>query len=169
MDHVVIGCRALLGIVFLVSASGKVRPAAFAEFLGSVRQLSGFRSGWVRPAGLAVVSCEGLIVISLAVPPLVVPGFVLAGLLLAAFTVAIAGVLRRGARTPCRCFGTSTTPLGARHVVRNLCLLTVAAVGVTGSWAAVSAPHPVGVAAALLAGGALALLAMSIDDIAELF
>jgi uncharacterized membrane protein YphA (DoxX/SURF4 family) len=49
--------------------------------------------------------------------------------LLVAFTVVIVLRLLDGSRPPCSCFGSrSKRPLGAYHVLRNLCLLALATV-----------------------------------------
>src|SRR4051812_5519277 len=54
---------------------------------------------------------------------------VAAGLLLLSFTVVIVRRIQDGSRPPCACFGArSTRPLGAVHVLRNIGLLTVAAI-----------------------------------------
>ncbi|GAA2884676.1 methylamine utilization protein MauE [Streptosporangium fragile] len=145
MDYVVIGCRALVGIVFLVSAATKIRPLASGEFAASVRRLTGLRGARARPVALGVVLLEGAVPVLLVVRGLAVPGFVLAGALLAAFSTAILVALRRGVRAPCRCFGAAEIPLGPRHLVRNALL---------------------GVAAA---ASAAALLVIGADDIAGLF
>ena len=58
---------------------------------------------------------------------------VVAILLLAVFTVLIVSKLRRGEHPPCACFGAwSATPIGPRHVLRNLVLIAVAAVAAIG-------------------------------------
>ena len=58
---------------------------------------------------------------------------VVAIVLLSVFTVMIVAKLRRGEHPPCACFGAwSATPIGARHVVRNLVLIAVAAVAAIG-------------------------------------
>ncbi|HEY9410410.1 MAG TPA: MauE/DoxX family redox-associated membrane protein [Jiangellaceae bacterium] len=173
MPHVVLACQALLVLVFAISVAGKVRDsAAFAEFVGATRRLLPASIG-ARPArwiAAGVVGAEVTAVVSLLLPVSTVLGFLLALVLLAGFTAAVLLALRRGERAPCRCFGTSTHPLGAAQVVRNAILLAAAALGGIG---AVSSPaeviEPGGVAIALLAAGLVALPVLLADDIADLF
>jgi hypothetical protein len=76
--------------------------------------------------------------------------------------------VRRGERTPCRCFGKSTTPLGPVHVVRNAFLVCVALLGVTGSLMSGTAELG-GIAVAAVAGLVLGGLIVVLDDIVDLF
>jgi hypothetical protein len=139
MDYVAIACRCLIGLLFGVSAFSKVRDSvAFAEFTTSTRTLlAGALPGHGPHAMVerwlpsAVVLAEATVVALVAVPASVRFGFGLASVLLAGFTLAIAVAIRRSVRTTCRCFGASTTPLGASHLVRNGVLLLVALTGLT--------------------------------------
>lgn len=57
-----------------------------------------------------------------------------AAITLGVFTVVIVQRLLDGSRPPCACFGSrSNRPLGRRHLVRNACLLAVAAVAIVGT------------------------------------
>ena len=54
-------------------------------------------------------------------------GAVVAFAMLAAFTATLAAVLRSGTVASCACFGgTSTSPVSARHLTRNVLLLVLA-------------------------------------------
>jgi uncharacterized membrane protein YphA (DoxX/SURF4 family) len=165
MDYLAVACRCLIGVVFVVSAFGKVRSRqAFREFVTSTAALVPRRGRALSPV---VVAAELAVPVLLAVPVTVRTGFGLAAVLLAAFAVAIAAAVRRGVRTSCRCFGASTAPLGTRHVVRNAGLFAVAAVG-----ALLGPGRPAelaGVAIAAIAAVVLAALVTRLDDLVELF
>ncbi|MEU9839996.1 MauE/DoxX family redox-associated membrane protein [Actinomadura sp. NPDC048032] len=164
MELVRIGCACLVGLVFAVSAVSKLRD--LDGFARSVPALVPAWPGRARPLAIATTALEAL------VPPLLVAqvtapfGFGLAAVLLAAFTAAVAAALRRGRRTPCRCFGPSSAPLGPRHLARNGVLLTCA---VLGALSPGGLPPAGGVAVAAAAGLAGAVLIVSLDDIVELF
>ncbi|MFC7643690.1 MauE/DoxX family redox-associated membrane protein [Streptosporangium lutulentum] len=83
-----------------------------------------------------VFAAELAAVVLLAVPTTAVIGFALSAVLLTGFAAGIAGALRRGERTPCRCFGAAGTRLGPAHLVRNLVLAVIAAVGLAVSLSA---------------------------------
>jgi hypothetical protein len=79
------------------------------------------------------------------------------------FSAGIAHALSRGRRTSCRCFGASETPMGPRHIGRNLGLALVAVLG------AMAPGHPIpfaGLALAAVTGIVLAVLVVAMDDIA---
>ncbi|MFH8519882.1 MauE/DoxX family redox-associated membrane protein [Streptomyces gelaticus] len=182
MEHIGEGGRILLGLVFLCSVAGKVRPSSFRAFRGAVRRmlpesappafppvfasvLGQARRGATAVA-VGVLVAEAAIVVALAVPATARAGFVLAALLLAAFTAGLAGVLRRGTRTPCHCFGTTAVAIAPRHVVRNALLIAAALTGVAAHGEA--APT----AGLLLTAGiavVLAFVTVALDDLAGLF
>lgn len=171
MQYVAIGCRLLIAVVFIASASTKlVGPTAFGAFARSVRTMRVLPAAWSRPVAYLVVAAEVLsallVLVPLALPA--VAGFVVAAGLLAAFAVGITINVRRGDRTPCRCFGKSTTPLGPLHIFRNIFLICAAALGATAS----VLPGGVdwgGAAVGAIAGIVLAALVVALDDIADLF
>ncbi|WP_329492823.1 MauE/DoxX family redox-associated membrane protein [Kitasatospora herbaricolor] len=193
MEIVVRVGQGCLLLVFVLSVHGKVGGRRdYAEFTASVRALLPLVA--VRaPAGSAavsvlagsVVAAEAAVVVALAVPATVTVGLALATALLVPFTLLALASSRRGSGTPCRCFGRSTTPLGAVHAVRNAALLAVALAALVASGLVTSAPAtsglatsgPVGPAhagpavtvAAWLAGGVLGLLATALDDLVGLF
>ncbi|WP_341770218.1 MauE/DoxX family redox-associated membrane protein, partial [Actinomadura darangshiensis] len=105
----------------------------------------------------------------LALPGAAGAGFVLAGLLASAFTAALPAALRRRDRAPCHCFGGSARPVGGVHLVRNVVLAAAAIAGLFGGAAATGTPEPAGAVAAVVAGAVLAALAVTADDVAELF
>jgi len=171
VQYLVFGMRFLIGAVFLASTFGKLaRRGGIGRFTDSVRGMRILPERLARPVALAVIAGEASVCVLLTVPSrrTALPGLALATALLAVFTVAIALAVRRGVRAPCQCFGASTTPLGARHLVRNVLLVAAAVTGAAGS-AAEGPVHPAGalVAAAsgLLAGGVVAAL----DELHDLF
>ncbi|MFC5831452.1 MauE/DoxX family redox-associated membrane protein [Nonomuraea insulae] len=159
----------LLGVVFAISAVTKLRGrAAFAEFVASTRNL--LPSRWrttSRAVSAVVITLEATVPVLLVLPRLHQGGLGLAVVLLVAFGAGIAGALRRGERTACRCFGASKMPLGRRHLVRNGLLAVVAVLAlVSGD---VLAAEPVGLAVAGAAASVLALLVIRFDDVIDLF
>lgn len=177
MELVVWAVRGCLLLVFTRSVLGKVQnPTAFAEFTGTVRALRLPGPLPARPLAALVVTAEAVLVPAFALPGLLAPptvlvaGLAIAAVLLASFT-ALAVVAARGGRpTPCRCFGRTTTPLGAVHAVRNSILLAVAVTGLVA--VAVRGPDTgatVAVLTASLAGAVLGLLVTALDDLAALF
>ncbi|CAM5304619.1 MauE/DoxX family redox-associated membrane protein [Streptomyces abikoensis] len=171
MGCLAVGIQCLIGVVFLASSAGKVTGRrAFDRFVSSVAgmQVVSFRSA--RPVARAVVAAEGAVWVCLAVPvpAATVVGLALAAGLLAAFTAGIALSLRRGVRTPCRCFGSSASPLGPRHIARNLALTAAAVTGAAAVTAGGTAA-PAGAAVAALGGLLLGGLVTALDDILDLF
>lgn len=170
MVYLAIGCRAALATVFALAVAGKVIGAsAFAEFTRSVIAMDAAPRRLARPAALATVLAEGLTVVLVLIPlrPAGIAGCALAFVLTGAFSGAIARSIRSGSQAACRCFGRSSTPLGARHLVRNGLLLLVALLGLVACSAGSSAAWSgalVGAAAGLFIGLAVA----GFDDIAQL-
>jgi Methylamine utilisation protein MauE len=170
MQYVAIGCRAALVIVFLIAVTGKVAGrGSFREFTDSIVAMRVIPTHAARLAASASVTAEALVVV-LAASPFKVPaiaGCALAGLLSITFSAAIAVSLRRGNRAPCRCFGRSATPLGARHLARNVILLAVSVAGTAaslGTGGVHAAAAVVAAGAGLFAGIAIA----AYDEISEL-
>jgi len=172
MQYVAFGCRALLGVVFLVAVISKVSGRrAFAEFKQSVDALRLVPSSLGTGAAVITVTCEALTTVLLGVPNRTagLAGFSLAALLLAVFAVAITLSVRRGNTQPCRCFGRSSTPLGRLHVWRNILLVFVALLGsittTLPTGPAEIAPTITAAFAGLIAGA----IVVSLDDIVYLF
>jgi len=165
MAYLAIGARALLTVVFLVSASSKLRSgAAYADFAASVRAFRLLPERAVGPVAALVTAVECCVPVLVWVPATAVAGTLLAVVLLAFLTLAVWLVVRRGSRPVCRCFGPSGQPIGVIHVARNLVLLAVAAVSLAGG--AVSAA---GGLVAVSAGVVGALTVVKLDGIGFLF
>jgi Methylamine utilisation protein MauE len=163
MEEIRLGCACLIGVVFAVSAGGKLRD--FDGFARSVPALAPVRPGLVRPLAVTTTVLEGLVPVLLVTASAAPYGFGLSAVLLAVFTAAITVALRRGRRATCRCFGPSSAPLGRRHLVRNGVLLAVA---VLGGLSPGGLPPAGGIALAAFAGLVGAILIFSVDDLAAL-
>ncbi|MEV6673920.1 MauE/DoxX family redox-associated membrane protein [Streptomyces sp. NPDC051162] len=172
MGCLALAIRCLIGGVFLTSFIGKVAGrGAFDRFVSSVRDMRVLPTrAAARSVARCVVTAEAAVCVTLATPvrAVAVGGFVLSGVLLTVFAAGILLSLRQGVRTPCRCFGASTSPLGPGHVARNL---TLTAVAVTGAVAVPAAgpATPGATVLSVLAGLLLGGLTTALDDILDLF
>ena len=118
-------CRIAVGLVLLLSGTGKLRQPAWpatARVFGTPGPL------------IPVLPWTELVLGALLVAQIGGPWTALAALaLLAAFTAAIAVHLVRGQRVPCGCFGeTSARPVSMVTVSRNLALCALTLVAVVG-------------------------------------
>ncbi|MFC4049531.1 MauE/DoxX family redox-associated membrane protein [Actinomadura syzygii] len=164
MGYLHVGCVSLVGLVFLVGVVSKLRD--LRGFAASVPGLvPGLPGRWTMPLAVLVVALEALAAGGSVSPATRPYALCLAGGLLAAFGAAIGRVVAGGGpRVSCRCFGTRSAPLGARHLVRNGVLLAACLLGLTAS-----GPTPVAGAVVAAAAGALAaVLIVSLDDLAHL-
>ncbi|MFC5181212.1 MauE/DoxX family redox-associated membrane protein [Actinomadura harenae] len=166
MDYLVLGCRCMLFGVFAVAVVGKLRSGrAFRDFAWSIRELRLVRPRRTRAVAIAAISAETATVVMLALLPLA--GFLAATVLLIAFSAAIVVGLTRGARVPCQCFGSSSTPLGGAHLLRNAILLAAALTGAAGSLTGHSArTSPAGVALTAACAAAVMVLVLFLDEFA---
>ncbi|MCX5202365.1 methylamine utilization protein MauE [Streptomyces sp. NBC_00237] len=169
MEYVVLACRVLVGTMFVASAASKLLSAAsFRSFVTATRDM-GVPAAIAPGVAVGVVAGECASAVLLALWPGGVAGFVVAGVLLVGFTAGIAGVLLRGKDQSCNCFGSTTAPIGPRHVVRNAALLAVVAAGLLCRTGGPGQTHWAGVLGAVLAGLVGAALVLSTDNLAELF
>ncbi|MFH0518505.1 MauE/DoxX family redox-associated membrane protein [Streptomyces sp. M41] len=171
MQYLDIGMRCLIGTVFLAAAISKLAGRhALPAFAGSISALRVLPPALSGTAALAVVCAEGVVCLLLVVPvPTAgVVGFGCAALMLVVFALVIARAVVAGARTPCRCFGGSTVPLGVRHIVRNVALAGCAAAG-TAAAQTTGSVHPAGSAVAAVAGLLAGGLVVALDSIVDLF
>ncbi|GIJ28690.1 methylamine utilization protein MauE [Micromonospora qiuiae] len=170
MEYVLIACRCTLALIFLYSASTKLRgPSAFVAFTASLRRLRLLPERLVAPAAVVVVAAELLVPALLASRMTALPGFLAGAALLTAFTAGIILVLQRGTTASCRCFGASDAPLGWQHVVRNCGLLALAVLGLVSVAAADQNAAPAGVALSVGVALVLAFIAATMDDLVTLF
>ncbi|MFD1322750.1 MauE/DoxX family redox-associated membrane protein [Micromonospora sonneratiae] len=171
MAYVELAGRCLLGLVFLVAVTGKLRSrTAFDDFVASVAQFGLLPERWLPLTARLVLTGEAGIVLLLALPATVPAGYALAIGVLGILSAGMLTAVRRGRRPACLCFGAAGVPIGARHVARNLLLAAIAAGGLVASVA--TSGSPMRPAAALLAVATavpLAALVVRLDDIVELF
>lgn len=159
MPYIEVGCRAVLGLVFLAALAGKA--TGWRAFVSSVPGLApGLPAA---PVAVAVLAGESAAVALLALGERA--GFVLAAVMPAAFATAILLALRRGSTATCRCFGVTAAPLGRAQIVRNLLLIAVAIIGWVTPGGSVELA---GVALALVAAAVLAAVLVLFDDLADL-
>lgn len=173
MTYIALSCGILIFGVFLTALAGKLRrKAAFHDFVTSIREMGLFSRKVVWIVAIAVAVGESVTLVLLAVPATAPIGLALAMLLLLGFTAGMGTSLRRGMRTPCRCFGASTTPLGPVHLVRNLVLAAVAATGLAAMALDTDVdrpPHLGGAAIAATAALVAVILVVRLDDLVALF
>jgi Methylamine utilisation protein MauE len=168
MGYVHLTCRLLLGGVLIV-ALAKIRSrASWREFLTMVRAVTPLPSSLVRPAAAVVVLAESGTVVLLATPGTADVGFVLASGLLVLFIGTTTRTVRRGDQVVCRCFGTTSAPLGPVHLWRDSVLLAGAAVGLATEGLA-GTPTATGLVAAGCAAGFCVILLVRLDDAVALF
>lgn len=171
MAYTALIARALVGMVFAVSAAAKLRsPAAYRTFASWLAGLPVPLAGR-RAVPPVLAGTETAVVVAVAVPVSASAGLVLAALTLVALTAGTAIAVRRGARVSCQCFGPSQAPLAVRHVARNTLLLTAAVAGALTSWPGIAGRArlaPAGVALSLLAAVVAATFVIFLDDLAAL-
>lgn len=165
--YVVIACRALLALVFLASAAGKLRGRnALAVFTAEVRAWRLVPAGASGAVAAGVAGAEAVAAVLSALPAAGRSGPVLGGLLVAVFTAGIVVTRARGTTARCSCFGRTAVPLGRRHLMRNGSLLAAAGLALLPVGEASGAPA---VVVAVGAGAAAALLVVTLDEIVGLF
>jgi hypothetical protein len=168
MTYSALACRALIGLVFAVSAFTKLRsPGTFRDFASWLADLPGLPAVGRAPAGIVLAAAEAAAVVLVALPWTWEAGLVLAAAVLAVLAGGVAAVARTGVNTSCRCFGTSSVPLGRRHAARNAVLCAAAAVGAAGIGS--RATRPAGVALSLGLAVVAAMFVVFFDDLAAVF
>ncbi|MFJ8621344.1 MauE/DoxX family redox-associated membrane protein [Kitasatospora sp. NPDC093550] len=167
--YLLLGCRAVIAVVFATSALAKLR--ARRDFASALRVMAVLPP---RLTGLAVVGVPAaeaaLALLAWAPGPIATWAFFASGGLIALFTAVLVRLLRRGADVSCSCFGASGVPVSKAHVGRNLVLMAVVGAGLAAS----AAPDPgglgaAGAAVALLAAAFASALIIATDTLVELF
>ncbi|WP_405087931.1 MauE/DoxX family redox-associated membrane protein [Microbispora sp. NBC_01389] len=159
MNYVLLACRMVVGLTFLVSLASKLRGreswSRFAE--STVRLLPGRTEA--RPGqrlgeqlgerlgeqlgeqlgerlgerrhvlAAAVTVMEGAVVGLTAVPDAAAAAFTVALAALVAFSFVIHAAIRDGRAIPCHCFGGRTSPVGPADLARNALLGLIALTG----------------------------------------
>ncbi len=122
MDTIVVVAAVAVGVAFVVAGASKLAAGeswpAQAAGLGA--------PSWTIPiVPWFELAVGAVLIVQLAR----VPAALVAAALLVMFTALIARKLAAGERPPCACFGAwSASPIGARHVVRNVVLLALSIV-----------------------------------------
>jgi hypothetical protein len=166
-ELVAVAARFCLGSVFAVAAVSKLRRRSdLREFRSSVAALLPRFARRLPRVPEAVLVLECAVAVLLLAPGLAPVGFGVAIVLLTAFAAGAAAAWLRGTRTPCRCFGSSSAPLGRRHVVRNLLLVGIATGGLLAGTPSHNTDLVVSVAAAVV-GVSSALVFVFLDDLIE--
>lgn len=180
MGYLPIGCRCLIGLVFLASAASKLRDRrSRTDFLAATTRLTPQWLLWLVAMGrdatsagalrvsVGVLAAEFTVPVLVAVPATARFGLGAATALLIAFTGALWVVAGGDEGIACACFATSSAPVGTPHIVRNLLLVIVA---VTGLVLPRTEPvHPAGVLLAVVAAAAGATLVIFTEDLVDLF
>ncbi|WP_067811949.1 MauE/DoxX family redox-associated membrane protein [Actinomadura kijaniata] len=165
MPALLIGCQAAVAVAFAGSALAKVAGrAAYADFRRWLARTVRVPA-WAAPLAVAA---EAGTAVAVLVPATAAFGFGAALALLAVFTAALASMIRRRVRVPCRCFGAGRRPPGPVQVARNGALALVAAVGGVSAAAGAEIVWTAAVAPPVAAGAALGLLLAELEEIVEL-
>jgi hypothetical protein len=178
--------------VFAGSAAAKLRSrAAYRGFVTGLRDTRLIPGRLLKPGAATLAAAESACAIALVSAvalrlawPAEAAGPTLAALavavaLAAVLAAGVATVLRRGTIARCACFGAGAgRPLGAAHLVRNLCLLALLAAALAGlalapaRWAPtgppLASPALTGPGLAAAAGLVIAVLLIRWDDLAYL-
>ena len=168
VGYLTLGCRLVITGIFLVSLGSKIRGRAqYREFVAATAALTGARASRARRLAGLTVAAEGAVALLTALPATAPAGLLLAVGVLGVFTYALVRVLRRNRVVTCRCFGSSTTPVGVPQVVRNVLLMLTAVTGlVAGSGSIVDVG---GVAVTAFAAVICVLLLARLDELVDLF
>jgi hypothetical protein len=166
MEYLVVGARVLVAVVFAVSAGSKLRSrAAYHAFVVSVIGLRLVPDSGIRAVAPLVVAAEAGVPVLLAIPTTAPAGGMVAVALLTLLTGTVWLAVRRRPGAVCRCFGPGGTPLGYRHVVRNMVLLAVSVLGLAAGGTGSGGAVPLAAAAGLVG----ALIVIRLDDLLSLF
>jgi hypothetical protein len=171
MTHTELACRGVVGLVFAVAASSKIRGAgAYREFASWLAALP-VPLARSRALPVLLTAAEVAIVPMVAVPDTAPAGLVLAAGCLTVMTAGAVIIIIKGARVPCQCFGQARSPLGTRHLVRDGILLAVATTGAVIGWRGhgAGAGSPAAIALTLAAALTVATFLVFLDDLTALF
>lgn len=163
--------RLLLAAVLATAVIGKTRDRArWAEFVESVRGTLPLPPSWTPALAAATVAAEALTAL-LLLPAATAPlGLAAATALMCALTAVVVIGIRAPVPTACVCFGSTSTPMGARHLIRNLLLTAAAGTGTAlVLLGTATAPAPATTALSALTAAVLAALVIRLDDLVDLF
>lgn len=166
-EHALLVARVVVGLTFLVSATGKLRD--LASFKAAVEDFDLVPRRWASIGAPAIVALELAVVAAMGIGgPLLVPGFAAAGAAVVLFAAALTIALRRHKLVSCNCFGAATTRVSGYDIVRNAGLIAVALAGALTAPAAEDAGIPAAEVAVLaLTAAGVTLVALNFADIAR--
>lgn len=124
MNYVLLACQLLLAAILLFAAGGKLLQSE--QFLSALR-LSHIPRRLLLPLAVCVPSAEAGLSIGLVVGPHSLLPWVFIGalVLLGIFTLWMIFIYTQKLRIKCGCFGTASSYIGPRSIVRNVLLLIV--------------------------------------------
>ena len=167
VEYLSIFCRAVVGLVFAASVMGKVTGRErFKAFVTWVAEMPLPLTNRPQTIAVLVVMTEAAIVVTVTISATAQLGLILAALILGLFATSTFVLVRRGIRTPCLCFGRSTSPMSMEHVYRDLLVLAIAIAGLFGAGS--GQPLIGGVALSASGAAVAALLIVSWEDLAFL-
>ncbi|MFD1075660.1 peroxiredoxin family protein [Longispora fulva] len=142
--------RLAVAAVFGLAMWGKV-----VDLAGTRRSLAefGVPGRWVRPAAFALPAAEAAVALGVLLAWSAGWAAGVAGFLLLVFSAVVGGLLSRGRRPRCACFGAAAgTPISAWVVARNAVIAVPVGIALWGSWTREAVPgvpvdHAVGLAA----------------------
>lgn len=123
-------CRAVIGLVFLVSFASKALN--LYDFERTIASFAVLPKGWSKLAAVCFLVGEIAVAILMTLGgQILLLGFALAILLLLVFTAALGLVLVRRLRVSCNCFGPSSRLVSPYDICRNLGFIVCAVAGLT--------------------------------------
>jgi hypothetical protein len=165
-----VASQVCIALLFALAVRSKVWTRdAFRSYVASVRDFQVVPPDRAPAAALVVLAAEASSVVLTVWPGRARIGLVLATSLLGGLTLLAAIAVRRRLSAPCRCFGSSSRRIDARHVVRNALATAIAAGGTLLAFVlptTTSVPH-LALGAAL--GAAACFVVVRFDDLADLF
>jgi hypothetical protein len=168
MTYTSLACRLVCCLVFAASSYGKLNSkSAFRDFVTWIGALSASFARVRTPLAIAIAASEVLIVLLIAIPRSYAAGLALAACLFAIFGIGMLVIIRSRRTIGCNCFGSSSAPVGIRHLVRNVLLYSIAVAGIAPIGP--RATDPAGIALAIGAALAIAALLVSVDELEILF
>jgi Methylamine utilisation protein MauE len=183
MNEFSVAIMTLAACVFAVSAFAKLRSrSAYRSFRAGLRETALVPERLLPVIAAVLVCAEAMTAAGLTAATVLIAtaasgahvvaavALTAAGLLTAALAAGIALVMHSGARAHCNCFGASSgRPLGRVHLIRNVTLLAVLAVGLVSTSLSDGQPAAVGAVVAAAVGAVAALLIIRWEELAELF
>ena len=162
--------RVVVGIVFAVSAFGKIQN--ISSFSDAITRFKFFPSRFSLMLSYLFLAGEIVVVLTMLIGWFFLPyGFLLSSLLYLAFSIALSSVVLRKIQTSCNCFGPSKKPVTPFHIVRAAGLMVLSAV--SGVMLYLESTREVqldllGWVVMIMAGGVFSLIWIELDEIAAL-